>query len=142
MAKWHNNPYEEGIWNHNLDSFDTREKAIANGVEQYKDAVNGKCTDLFDDYNLNDIPMAFYIGEENRWCPSIDTDFIIEQLEEDAYWNCGDIAGDYINEIPNDAYKSLDKKFQNALNSWLDEYGMNGFYGIVNVEKIDVNDYL
>lgn len=144
MAKWHNNPYEDGIWNYNIDSFDTREEAIANGVEQYKDAVEGERTDLFYDCNPDDIPTVFYIGEEDKWNPRIDTDFILEQLVEDAYWVGGEAAGDYINEFSGDgdSCRSLDKKLQEALNSWLDEQGVNGLYGITNVEEIDVNDYL
>lgn len=144
MAKWYNNPYEDGVWDHNIDSFDTREEAIADGVEQYKEAVSGQDTELFDGCDQEDIPTVFYIGKENPWRPSIDTDFILEQLAEDAYWNCGDAAGDCINHVyasSCDEYKSLDKKLQDALNSWLEEQGFN-FYGIVNTEKINVEDYL
>lgn len=144
MVKWHNNPDSEGIWDYNIDSFDTREEAIANVVEQYKDAVKGESTDLFYDCDHDDIPTAFYIGEENKWNPHIDTDFILEQLAEDAYWVCGEATGDCINGLScdGDACRSLDKKLQDALNSWLDEQGANGLYGITNAEEIDVNDYL
>ena len=53
-------------------------------------------------------------------------------------------AGDCINGLScdGDACRSLDKKLRDALNSWLDEQGANGLYGITNVEEIDVNDYL
>lgn len=147
MAKWHNNPYEDGIWNYNIDSFDTREEAIANGVEQYKGTVKGEFTDLFYDcysYDSDDIPTVFYIGEEDKWNPRIDTDLILEQLVEDAYWVGGEADGDYINELSGDGYacRSLDKKLQDALNSWFDEQGVNEFYGITNVEEIDAKDYI
>lgn len=142
MTMWHNNLYEEGIWDYNLDSFYTREEAIANGVKQYKDAVEGGGTDLFYDCDSDNVPTVFYIGEENKWNPHIDTDFILEQLQEDAYYNCGEVGDDCVRGLANDAYKSLDKKLQEALNSWLEEYGLNNLYGVINTEKIDVNDYL
>lgn len=142
MAMWHNNPYGDGIWYYNIDRFDTREDAINDGVEQYKRAMNNKYdTDLFRDCDSNDIQTFFYIGQEDTWEPYIDTDYVLEQVEDDCSMECGDIAYDFFDHISTEEHDALDKKLQDIIKSWMDECGMS-FYSIVNLEKIDVNDYL
>lgn len=144
MSKWTNHRYrdDEIWWN---DQFESREEAIADGVKQYKTALNGFATDLFDDDPERFPSDVFYIGECIRFVPTVDAERVLEQLEEDAYDECGEAAENFLdwNYITDDKIADLQENLQRELDSWLERYKCTPtFYSIENVEKIDVEDYL
>lgn len=69
------------------DKFDTKEEAIAAGVYEYQLHLQGVSTELFDnDYNYPDPPTSlFEVGEDLKFAPMVDSDWIIEHVAEQAY---------------------------------------------------------
>ena len=141
MGRWYNNSYNEGVWWRDI-FFDSREDAIKDGVQQYKDALNGKGTDLFDDSYPNEPTGIFYIAEAIEFVPSVDVDRIIDSAAEQAWDECGEAGEDYL------YYKDIDKhipeledELQAVFDKWLDKY-QSKIYHFETIEKIDANDYI
>ena len=110
--------------------------------------MNNEDSELFDDCT-DVLPDCFYVGEKDPFIPEINVDSIIEQLQEDAYEQCGEVADDFLywdykdNGKMSDALYELKTRLELDLNSWLLKYGLcPTFCSIKNIEKIDVNDYM
>lgn len=143
MTKYLINPSDDGIWCI-LDEFNTREDAIKEGVQQYNDAMNGLCTDLFDeDDEDGNIPTTFCVGEKHEFEPCVDADSIIEYVGCCAYDECGEIAEDYLYDVPRETVDNLQDKIQSVFDDWLDDNNLRpSFYSVINIEEIDVRDYM
>lgn len=141
MYKWINNNYEDDIWR-SEDEFDSREEAIADGIRQYNDALNGDSTYLFDDDYPDPPSGVFYIGEAVPYYPDISVWPIIENVQEDAYWNCGEVAECFLDfeSLSDDIVYDLKENLQREFDSWLKRHHLYpSFFTVENVEKIDLN---
>lgn len=143
MSNWYNNRCDNDIWYG--DSFASREEAIADGVRQYNDALNNIGTELFDDDYPESPSGIFHVGESMPFIPTIDAVQIIEHLQEDADYQCGEVAEDFLdwNYITDEQVADLQDNLQRELDAWLKRHKLTpGFYQIINIEKIDAKDYI
>lgn len=143
MSEWFNNRYDDGMWWG--DAFDSREEAIENGISQYRKALKGIGTELFEDDCPNSVQPFFYIGEAVNFSYVVDADMVIEDVVDQAYEQCGEAADGFLdfNSITSEQVKELQKSLQSAFDNWLKEYNLTPtFYAIDNVEEIDVKDYI
>lgn len=140
MGRWHNNSDSDEVWDG--EWFETREEAILDGVMQYKNAIKGMRTELFEDYEVPN--PYFFVGEETeKFVPHINADSIIDNVREQAYWEYGEVSESWLYHISNNDFKTLEDMLDKTFAEWLSLTNNNpGFYNIVNVEKIMVADYL
>lgn len=144
MSKWLNERCNTDIWESN-EFFDTKEEAIMNGIEQYKAALNGRGTDLFDDDEQFNPSKHFQVGMEQEYMPIVDAEDVIVRITEDAYNECGEVAEDYLSwdEVTDDMQSDLQEMLTDTFIKWSKKYNlMPNFYSIVNVEEINVDDYI
>ena len=117
------NEYEnDEIWYH--DMFETEEECIADAIENY-------------DIGLGE---TIAIGRVYEYVPYPDVDRMLEQMEEDAYEECGDVAYDWdvsIRKGNEEAYDELCADVANAVNKYLKKIGMTpNFHKITDVYTI------
>lgn len=145
---WYQNPADNpsDTW-YSLDAFDTKEEAIEDGIQQYKEHLAGISTELFDnDYSYPESPSGWFeVGERKDFVPYVDSDLIIEQVAEQASWQCGEIGDDWLNwdTVTEEARKELEENINKVFDDWLKKHSLEPtFFNIVNIEKINVKDYL
>lgn len=145
MEEWSNNPTSCEYWNSG-DWFDTKEEAIQDGIDQYKEMLEGKSTELFDNDDYYDtIKDNFNVGKKQPYIPTINTDSIIEDLQQQAYDECGEYAEDFLDwrEITKPMEEDLYKNLQRELDAWLKRYGLYPtFFMVTDIETINVEDYV
>lgn len=119
--------YEEtDIWQHDL--FDTIEDCILDAKENY----------------LVESGIEIVVGEVVPWEPYVFAGNILENLEENAYDECGEVAEDwYAYDCSSEkGRKSLDElsdKLTEIVGQWLKGNGTYPtFYMIKNVEVVEV----
>ena len=118
---------KDGMWAYNFgdsehwnvdECFDTAEEAIEAGK-------------LTAGENEGEI---FEVGQLDIFKPSLDADWAIEHISENAWDECGEHGEDYLNYLPKDEIDRLDILLNEALNKWLDETKNHpGFYTITSV---------
>ena len=104
--------------------FDTKEEAIKEGKI---DAIDRD-------------KKHFYIAKAIKdFTPCIDTDFIIELIQEDAYNNGGEWAEDYLDDISKEQLAELDKKLNDVLSDWLNKHNLKPtWFTVEDVEEISL----
>lgn len=150
MEKWSNNPTCCEYWS-NCQWFDTKEEAIQDGIDQYKQMLEGKSTELFDnDYyydNYYDIvPDYFDVGKKRPYTPTIDVDDVIERLQVQAYDECGEFAEDFLDwrtMSKGNIEEDLREHLQDELDAWLNRHNLYPtFFTVIDIETINVKDYI
>ena len=115
---------ETDIWKHDL--FDTVEDCILDTKENY----------------LIESGTEIVVGEAVLWEPYVSAELIIEQLQEDAYEECGEVAGDWYAYNYRKHEKKLDElsdKLTEIIRQWLKDNGTYpNFYRIENVCVVEV----
>lgn len=102
----------------NFDAtFDTKEEAIQEGKAlQYDTIYVGQCVDDF--------------------APHIDTDDVIERLQEEAYDIGGEYAETYLEDVTKEQKEELEEQLNDVLSTWLAKYKHEvNFYSVDNIEK-------
>lgn len=145
---WHVNPVPniDDTW-HIVDEFDTKEAAIAHGVQEYKNHLEGTWTELFDnDYNYPDPPTSlFEVGERLDFVPHVDVDMILDDVVEQASWQCGEAGDDWLRwgDVTKKQQAELQENMQKVFDEWLKKYNNEPtFYNIIHIEEIDAKDYV
>ena len=117
---------ETDIWKHDL--FDTVEDCILDAKENY----------------LIESGTEIVVGEAVLWEPYVSAELILEQLQEDAYEECGEVAEDWYayDHKSKEGRKSLDElsdKITEIVKQWLKDNGTYpDFYMIKNVRVVEV----
>lgn len=115
---------ETDIWKHDL--FDTVEDCILDAKENY----------------LIESGTEIVVGEAVLWEPYVSTELILEQLQEDAYEECGEVAGDWYAYNYRKHESKLDElsdRLTEIVKQWLKDNGTYpGFYMIKNVRVVEV----
>lgn len=147
MAEWSNNSTGCEWWDSCSNWFDTKEEAIQDGIDQYKQMLDGKSTDLFDnDYYYNIVPDYFDVGKKRPYIPTIDVDDVIERLQEQAYDECGELAEDFLDwrtMSKGNIEEDLREHLQVELDAWLKRHNLYPtFFTVIDIETINVKDYL
>ncbi|MET3508270.1 hypothetical protein [Halalkalibacter oceani] len=117
----------EGKWCYSFNEenfegdFDTRDDAIGEGLYYYEE----------------DNQSELYVGQAQEVSLGVNIDFIVEQLGEDAYEQCGEVAEDYLCNVKSEHREILEDKMNDVLQKWMDEFKYNPtFYTVGNVEKV------
>ena len=120
----------------------TREQAIDEGLYQLRRALAGNDTDCFDPSGMPKEGACFYIGIKADYAPCIDEVTVIEQLQMDAYEECGEVGEGYLERIAPLEQELLKQKLQSAFDEWIKETGNEPwFYVVQEVEEIKVADH-
>lgn len=95
------------------------------------------CT--YDDYE--EPPKRFAVGQiHTDWTPTIDTDVLLEWINENAYDNCGEFAEVYLDNLPREQVDELDEQLNKVFNAWLDKHDNHpGFFTIYLVDEVEVS---
>lgn len=129
------------------ENFDTKKEAIEYGIQEYKNHLAGISTELFDnDCNYPDPPSSWFeVGERMDFIPEVYADLIIEQVVEQADYQCGEVSEDWLrwDTITKEQLKELQDNMQNVFDEWLKKHDLEPtFYNIVNIEEIDAKNYV
>jgi hypothetical protein len=131
-GKWTFADVGEEIWNN--EDFDTREEAIEAGFEYMKD-------EYYAEYGTNDIlsgtVIEFEVGQCSIHVPHVCVDYIVNQLQEDAYEECGEVAEDFLCNVTKGEVKILEERLNDVVRAWLEDMREEpNFYSITNIETI------
>lgn len=114
---------ETDIWQHDL--FDTVEDCIED-AKSYATAPGA----------------TIVVGEAIFWEPYIDVCDMLDQFEEEAYYECGEVAEDwssYNYERDKEKVDELSEKLNEIIKQWLKDNGTYPtFYKIENVRVFEV----
>ena len=106
--------------NFTSDSFDTKEEAIADAIENYE-------------------YTTFYIGKAVEHEPYIDADDIFERLNEQACDQCGEYAENYLYYVKEEDKEKFEKAINDIFKKWAKETKNNPtFFTVEDIEKIEV----
>lgn len=134
-GKWMNNPYEDGDWLG--EKFDTREEAIEDGRRQYREALAGYASDLFDDCEDLSEAKSFYVARIERFAPRVDAEHVLERIGEAAYDFGGEYGEDYLMHVSEPDKDDLQASLQKAFDDWtVRTRNEPGFYTCVDTEKV------
>lgn len=76
-------------------------------------------------------------GRLNRFIPTIQADFIIDTLKDDAYDFGGEYAESYLDSVSNEAEKELTDQLTEVFNKWAIKYNEQPrFYNIQKTKEI------
>jgi len=100
---WMYNFGDEENWNED-DYYDTKEEAIENGRLEGIDRGE----------------TQYQVGQISMFCPSICAESIIENIEENAYDECGEHGEDCMSCTKEELNK-LQNMLDETLNKWMDE---------------------
>lgn len=121
------------IWNN--ATFSTVKECIEEAVEISKD------------YGIyNPAPTKVYVGECDEFVPCVDGERVLEQLEQDAADECGEVGEDWnafeygtkkgVKEI-----SELDEALTAATVEWLKKYGYHPtFYSVENIREYPLQE--
>lgn len=98
---WSSNESDE-LWQH--DCFDTVDECIKDAKENYGYAIG----------------ETIAIGETASFVVNIDAERVLENLEEDAYEECGEAAERWI-DYKKGSLNKLSEKLTQCVNEWLKE---------------------
>lgn len=140
-GKWTFSFYEETWWDN--DEFDTPDEAL--------EAAREAAPEYAEDEGMEaDEKAAFlangnvFIGQRYDFEPTVDADFVIERIQEEAYDECDEYAGDYLESPPmrdtearqtwNAQVADLEKRLTAAFREWAKETNNEpNFYLIFDV---------
>lgn len=106
---------DEEIWNHS-------EERIEDCIEEAKLNNWRGCKSVF-------------IGELEDYIPVIDAINIIEELQEEAYNECGECSETWLDAINHKQTESLEERLNDALQKWLEETNNQPNFGKVTKIK-------
>ena len=133
------------MW-HATEAFDTKEDAIEEGRKILKALMKDRkadtnMEDVFGDYIDTDssIPSSFAVGKTFNASKFPSVDSILENLADDAYQECGEVAESWLADVTDEHKDVLQKKLNIVMANWMDEYHYNPeFNGIDNIELVQV----
>ncbi|MDT2848779.1 hypothetical protein P7H60_06360 [Vagococcus carniphilus] len=118
--------------------FDTKQEAIDAAKEAIKkynaDPKNENLEDeigyFAEDYSK---VTSFAVGQASVFVISADVNYIIENIQEQAYSECGDSADGFLEDVT----KEHKEELENIILDWFDKHNYKAnFYKILNVEEI------
>lgn len=121
--EWISNVHLYGEWSYQ-STFATREEAIEDGREQYRDALDGKGSELFDDVDEEELKniKSFYVARVKEFVPIVDVRRVLERIQEDAWEYCT-YGEDYLSDVSDSQVEDLRKSLQKAFDDWMNRTG-------------------
>lgn len=139
---WHLSP--DGEYFNLYDNYESREEAIAAGVQMYREVSTGEKTfnDLYQDELAWSSNPTFYVGRRMDWWPSIDEDGVIDQAQLQAYEYAGEFSDGWLEELEADERVKLRKMLRGTFDDWMKETGNEpDFFMVEDFAMIDPRDY-
>lgn len=136
--EWISNVYPDGEWSF-WSTFATREEAIEDGREQYRDALAGNGSELFEDIDDEDLKSidSFYVARVERFTPIVNASMVLDCIQEEAWDRFGEYAEDYLDCIPKDQVDDLQKSLQKAFDDWMIRTGNEPtFFNCMDTEEV------
>lgn len=111
-------------------TFDTKEECIAEAMAEIK--ANDE----------EEILNGFYLGRcETVGLPTIDADSLLEQLSNDVYDEVGEVAEDYLTDVPVEAINELEESLNKVFEEWADKHKMHPtFYKVTDIQFISIEE--
>lgn len=112
--------------------YDSIEDAFADAIDQ------AKCEneDLDDDEKIETV----YAGRVMEFVPRVDGDYVIEELQQQAYNEAGEAVCDYLEGVSKEEVKLLEEMLTETFNQWAEKTNNRpNFYTVVNIEERKVN---
>lgn len=132
QEKWVININDDDVWN-NVEEFETKEAAINFVKKDFEGFFLGE-TGV--EYKSDVDDRVFYVGQKERFAPSVDADSILDYIAENAYDEVGETAEGYLN-VSTKELNSLEERLNKAFQEWADETNNHpAFWKVVNVEKV------
>lgn len=120
-GQWMYNFGDEEHWNE-CEYFDTKEEAVDAGRAE---AIARE-------------ESQYQVGQIVDFVPRISAEYVLEQISEDAYEECGDNVGDYPFTNKEDQQK-LQEMLDEVLERWMDKTNnYPTFYKIEKVENLSI----
>lgn len=118
-------------WGLGEGEYNTKEEAIQAGKEFFK-YIRERWGDYKDETH-------FSVGQIKSYTPHVCVDSIIEHIAEDAYSEVGEIAEDYLYDIPRQQCDELEEMINQVVLSWMERTNnLPKFYMIENVEDVEL----
>jgi len=127
---------KEGQWMYNLnacsenwqsESFDTKEGAVIAGLEEYNE----------DDRDQN----YYEVGQIHLHIPSVNVDWLIDNVREEAYEQSGESADDWLDQVSREQQSILEERMNKVLIDWLKEVNEIPKFGtMTNVQTIQIEE--
>ena len=122
--KWMYQIGESDIWLG--DKYDTKEDAIEDCREEYNSG----------DYEEE----TCYVGRIDTYNAFIDADSIIEDIQNYAYSECGEVAEEFLIDVTKEQTEELQDKLNDVLQEWLTKHNLQPTFGnMVDVEEIKMD---
>lgn len=135
QGKWVIDLKSDGIWCCDVE-FETREEAIAYGRKNFEELYEEEHSEIF---NHENDKKVFYVGQIERFVPSVSADSVLEQISENAYDEVGEVAEDYLSHVKIKDLGLLEERFNKVLMEWMVETKNNPtFWKITNTEEVAV----
>lgn len=128
-GKWYFSFVEDENWDCS-EGYDSPEEALADARE----AAPEEAAEMFDDPDeqQNFLNGSVYIGQGYKFVPEVYADFVIENIQNDAYDMCGEHCLDYLEAPPlktepdlrkqwNDRVNELGKRLTDVFTQWAKE---------------------
>lgn len=116
-------------WAFKADSIDyKREDSIEECLKQAKSENGGTYKKI-------------YIGIVEEWGSCIDTNYLIQTIQETAWDENGEVAEDYLKGIPEHQLEELDNELNEVFSKWKQKYRWEpNFFTVKNVKKYDLEN--
>jgi hypothetical protein len=134
QGKWIINLIEDGTWG-SLEEFESKEEAISYGKKNFEGIYEDENGEKFDSEIEKKV---FYVGQIERYVPSICVNSLVEQIAENAHDEVGEVAEDYLYDVSKEDIQLLEERLNDVLSNWFDETNNNPtFWKIVNIENVN-----
>lgn len=149
--KWmcNGNPSSE-VWDAS-EYYDTKEEAIQAGTKSLNEylANPDKDYDQYDvlgctyDVDIDGTPTAFAVAQ--IFCPTfgIDTESILESIQENAYSEGGEFSEGYLDGVTRAQEAELEEQLNAVFSAWSDKYNHHpNFYNVGHIEIVTLGGTL
>lgn len=139
-GKWYFSFVEDENWDCS-EGYDTPEEALADARE----AAPEEAAELFDDLDdqQNFLNGSVYIGQGYKFVPEVDADFVIENIQNDAYDLCIEFSNGYLEGPPlnskpgvrqnwNDQVSDLGKRLTEVFTQWAKETNNEPWFTMID----------
>jgi hypothetical protein len=134
QGKWILNLNEDGTWG-SLEEFDSKEEAISYGKKNFDGIYEEENGEKLDSELEKKV---FYVGQIERYVPSVCVNSLMEQIAENAFDEVGEVAEDYLYDVSKEDIQLLEERLNDVLSNWIDETNNKPtFWKIVNIENVN-----
>jgi hypothetical protein len=88
-------------------------------------------------YEADDDRDFIYVGQTKEVIVSINTNWLLDQLGEQAYEQAGEYAEDYLYDVSREHESILEERLNDVLYAWMEEFNYKpNFWTVENVQKV------